>query len=265
LDTAFDLYVCPHCHGRLDSDQEGFSCERCHRRYPLRDGIPDFLVGEALLAAKQIQQMERLMAALARIYETRLWYQTVLDLYAGWRVTTLAELIRLVSDMVAIDRGLVLDVACGPGTYGRRVASAERRVYGIDLSLGMLRQGRRLSAREGRHMHFARAHVEQMPFPDRTFDAVICGGSLHLFPDTGRALREIARTARSGAPLAVVTFMPGPRGLLKYRWAQRRLRERRGFHVFEIPEMAAYLQQAGFTDYAPQTLGSLLVYSARRM
>jgi Isocitrate/isopropylmalate dehydrogenase len=34
--------------------------------------------------------------------------------------------------------GSILDVACGPATYSRRIASPSRNVYGIDISMGLL-------------------------------------------------------------------------------------------------------------------------------
>ena len=69
----------------------------------------------------------------------------------------------------------------GPGTYGRRIASPSKEVFGIDISMGVLRQGAAYLAREGNlNMHFARARVEAIPFEDGLFDAALCCGSLHL-------------------------------------------------------------------------------------
>lgn len=51
------------------------------------------------------------------------------------------ELWRTETNMVALEKGLILDAACGPGTVGRRIASHTRTVYGVDISMGMLRRG----------------------------------------------------------------------------------------------------------------------------
>jgi hypothetical protein len=43
-----DLLVCPACHGEIDPvGEEGLACRGCRRVYPIRDGIPVMIVGEA--------------------------------------------------------------------------------------------------------------------------------------------------------------------------------------------------------------------------
>jgi ubiquinone/menaquinone biosynthesis C-methylase UbiE len=162
-------------------------------------------------------------------------------------------------------QGRVIDIACGPGTYGRRVASPSREVFGIDVSMGMLRQGMAYCTEEGiANMRFARARVEALPFADGIFDAALCCGSLHLFTDTVAALREIARVTRPGAILAVFTFTAGRSGALRFpkfrEWSRRH-----GLHIFELPAMEQYLADSGFADFRPEVFGSVLTFTARRI
>jgi len=175
----------------------------------------------------------RFINRLAPLYESRLWYPVVLKVYGGSASPSLRQLISKVTDKVALTIGRVLDVACGPGTYGRRVASASREVFGIDVSMGMLRQGAVYVKKERiPNMHFARARVEALPFEGRIFDAALCCGSLHLFADTVIALREMARVTKPAAILSVFTFGVGCRGILKYRSVQESSRRNHGLHVF---------------------------------
>ena len=51
------------------------------------------------------------------------------------------------------------------------------------------------------------ASADDLPFPDETFDAAVTSFVLQLVPNRHRALREIRRTLRSGAPLAIVTWL----------------------------------------------------------
>ena len=156
----------------------------------------------------------RFIDTMARIYESPLWYPVVLKLFGGMGSPTLAQLIETVSADVAPVAGRVLDVACGPATFGRRVASVTRDVFGIDVSMGMLRQGARYTAKEHvSNVRFARARVEALPFQSGSFDAVLCCGSLHLFSDTEVALREMARVMKPAAVLSVFTFGAGGGGL----------------------------------------------------
>jgi ubiquinone/menaquinone biosynthesis C-methylase UbiE len=195
---------------------------------------------------------------LAPIYESRLWYSVLLKL-SGAGGSSLASIASFHSETLEGVTGAVLDVACGTATYGRRVASPDRSVYGIDISLGMLRQGMAYVQRDGvPGIHLARARVEALPFENAVFDGVICSGSLHLFPDTVRSLREIARTMKAGAPLTAQTFVAGNAGLIRF------LRRRRGVQVFDVPELQRYLTEAGFEGYQPKLDGPVLTFSARK-
>jgi ubiquinone/menaquinone biosynthesis C-methylase UbiE len=207
----------------------------------------------------------RFIDRMARIYETRLWYPIVLNIYGGFHSPSFAQLISTVSQKVQSTKGRVLDIACGPGTYGRRIASPSREVFGIDVSMGMLRQGTAYVAKEGiPNVHFARARVEALPFEDGLFDAALCCGSLHLFTDTAIALREMARVMRPAAILSVFTFAAGRGGVLKFRRVREWSRRNHGLHVFDLSEMEQYLTASGFEDFQPEMSGSILTFSARK-
>ncbi|HXY15584.1 MAG TPA: methyltransferase domain-containing protein [Terriglobales bacterium] len=259
------LYVCPACKGGLHEEGGTIRCISCSRTYPIMDGIPDFLGEELARSADPVLRRMRFIDRMARIYETKLWYPVVLNLYGGIRSPSLRQLIHKVTEKLQSTTGSILDVACGPGTYGRRVASAKREVYGIDVSMGMLRQGHVHVAQEGIcNMHFARARVEVLPFRECVFDATICCGSLHLFADTVVALREMARVMKPGALLSVFTFDIGDGGILKFSGVRDWSRKRHGLHIFGGSEMEQYLTASGFRDFEPELNGSILTFSARR-
>ncbi|MGA2572431.1 MAG: class I SAM-dependent methyltransferase [Terracidiphilus sp.] len=204
-----------------------------------------------------------LLDFLVSIYESCV-YPVVCNLYGGWRSTSLKQLAHGVSDIVGSHDGLILDVACGPGTYGRRIASRSKTIYGIDASMSMLRRGAYYVERGCiPNMHFARAVVEALPFPAGLFDAAICAGSLNHFSDTVLALREINRTMKAGAPLAVMCFAAGSNGLFKYGSLRERA-EKRGGHIFELSDLERYVAEAGFVDFHPHAYGSILVCSVRK-
>ncbi len=41
-DAIEDMFQCPSCEGDLSRSDTGFECSRCHRDYPIVDGIADF-------------------------------------------------------------------------------------------------------------------------------------------------------------------------------------------------------------------------------
>ena len=164
----------PVCKRPLHRESNVLRCDACVRDYPINEGIPDFL--EELSQSKDpVLRRMRFIDRMAGIYESRLWYPIILNLYGGFHSPSLAQLVRIVSQKVESTKGRVLDVACGPGTFGRRMASPQKQVFGIDVSSGMLRQGAAYIAKEGnRNVHFARARVEALPFEDGFFDAAVC-------------------------------------------------------------------------------------------
>jgi len=275
-DLGLGVYACPSCQGDLTPVAAGLRCAGrqvrppaaagpCQLTYPLVDGIPDFILGDSAQSPNILLRHVGRMDRLARVYESRWWYPLALTVYSGWRKTSLRELVRLVGEMVRTDGRLILDVACGPGTLGRRIVSPAQEVYGVDISLGMLQFGQSYARRDRlSNVHFARAQVEALPFRPATFDAAICGGALHLFPDTVAALRQIARTMQPGAPLAVTTFVAGDGGVLQFRRVREHIHAEHRMRIFELPELQGYLAEAGFTGFAPQVFGSFVVFRAVR-
>ena len=249
----------------MRQEERELRCPTCSQAYPIREGIPDFILEELSHSADPVLRRMRFIDRMARIYETRLWYPIVLNLYGGFHSPSLAQLVSTVTQKVQSTEGRVLDIACGPGTFGRRIASPSKEVFGIDVSMGMLRQGAAYITKEGTpNVHFARARVEALPFEDGIFDAALCCGSLHLFAGTVVALCEMARVVKPGGILSVFTFGAGRSGILKLRRVREWSLSHHGLHVFDLPEMEQHLTASGFKDFQPEISGSILTFSARK-
>jgi len=258
LKDALSVYACPKCKGPLAIASQNFHCSLCGLTYPVRDDLPDF-IREDLSHSKNFSlRHSTWFDWLAPIYETNLWYPVVMRLAGVKGVSSLPQLLTTVEEMTGTVSGDVLDVACGPGTFGRRIAAHSRTVYGVDISFGMLKQGRTYAQREHvANMQFARASVEALPFPDETFAGALCCGSLHLFEDTLLALREIARTLKPGASLSGFTFTS-----TNTRFSRFALRH--GARIFEVDRLGGLLGEGGFEEYRSRTFGSALLFSARK-
>jgi demethylmenaquinone methyltransferase / 2-methoxy-6-polyprenyl-1,4-benzoquinol methylase len=96
----------------------------------------------------------------------------------------------------------VLDVGAGTGVSTAELARSGAYAVGSDLSLGMLRSGRR--TRPG--VPLLAGDALALPFPDATFDAVTISFALRNVVDSTAALRELARVTRPGARLVVCEF-----------------------------------------------------------
>lgn len=100
----------------------------------------------------------------------------------------------------------VLDVACGTGIVARTAAdlvATEGKVVGLDLNEAMLAVAHRVRP----DIEWRQGDASALPFPDGSFDAVLCQMALMFFPDRARALQEMTRVLRPGGTVAVL--VPG--------------------------------------------------------
>src|SRR5207244_1842091 len=139
----------------------------------------------------------------------------------------------------------VLDVGCGTGTLAieaaRRVGSAGR-VVGIDPASAQIARARVKAARRNIPIDFQMGVIEQLAFPDQTFDVVFSTLMMHHLPDSlkRQGLAEIARVLKPGGRLVIADFT--------------RKKERQGraarFHAggSSVQDLAAMVSDAGFSE-----------------
>jgi len=98
------------------------------------------------------------------------------------------------------DARSILDAGCGEGFAMREVAAQQQAaVVGLDASAGALRIAQALNPHQG----FASGDVLALPFPDRSFDAVVCMEVLEHLPDPAQGLAELQRVSRRWLLLSV--------------------------------------------------------------
>jgi ubiquinone/menaquinone biosynthesis C-methylase UbiE len=98
----------------------------------------------------------------------------------------------------------ILDLACGPGTLSYPIAQAVSpggEVVGIDLAPGMIELAQR-DAPPGLPLKFELMDMENLRFPDHSFDAGVSGHGFQFVPDLRRALAETRRVLKPGARMA---------------------------------------------------------------
>ena len=94
----------------------------------------------------------------------------------------------------------VLEVGCGTGVIAEELARfSPARVVGLDLDTAMLAFARR----QGDGVAYVQGDAHALPFPDGSFDAVVCHYLLLWLADPAQGVREMARvTCPSGCVLA---------------------------------------------------------------
>jgi demethylmenaquinone methyltransferase/2-methoxy-6-polyprenyl-1,4-benzoquinol methylase len=152
-----------------------------------------------------------------------------------WRRSTIAAL--------ALPPGsLLLDLACGTGDLSRLALHSDYRVIGADLSAGMLAANRT-------GVPLLQADCSQLPFPDGSFDGLVCGYALRNFADLAGALAETARVIRPGGRIALLE-VDAPRSAFL----------RAGYGVWfkkVVPRLGAALSDREAYDYLPRSVAYL--------
>jgi len=166
----------------------------------------------------------------------------------------------------------VLDLACGPGNLTARVAPlvlAGGEVIGVDLAAGMIDRARRRGIQGAT---FEVMDIEQLAFPDTSFDAAICGHGLQFVPDLAQTLREARRVLRPGGRFAASVPVGSPsRGLAALDGvvdrhlppAPRPPDQEVTRHVVSDPQaLEAAARDAGFASAQVETIEETVVWQS---
>jgi ubiquinone/menaquinone biosynthesis C-methylase UbiE len=99
--------------------------------------------------------------------------------------------------------GRVLEVAVGTG---RNLAHYDDQVtvVGVDLSPEMLALAHEYAAELGRDADLREGDAAHLPFPDASFDTVVCALALCSIPDPQRAIAEMRRVLVPGGQLLLL-------------------------------------------------------------
>jgi ubiquinone/menaquinone biosynthesis C-methylase UbiE len=110
-----------------------------------------------------------------------------------------ADAARVVKD----DR--VLDVACGTGILAREMlkrVGTGGRVVGVDAVPGMIEVAQQIVPA----VEWRQGKAESLPFPDGSFDAVVCQFGLMFFTDRAQAIGQMLRVLSSRGRFAVAVW-----------------------------------------------------------
>lgn len=114
------------------------------------------------------------------------WYQDYLELLAKrWKLQGTRD---------------ILDVGCGAGHWGQRLATLvdDPAVTGVDHEAGFLELARERAQGRPGAFTYVEGHAESLPFDDDSFDLVTCQTVLIHVGDAEAVLREMIRVARPG-------------------------------------------------------------------
>jgi ubiquinone/menaquinone biosynthesis C-methylase UbiE len=200
--------------------------------------------------------------AVPRIY-ARWWRPTLGRLFKGVVGPSMADEHRIARLLLALSPGdAVLDVACGTGSFCRdfgRTVGPTGLVVGIDVSETMLTQA--VSESTLGKIAYVRGDAQELPFLDKSFDAVCCFAAFHLFADPMRALDHMTEVLTPGGRIAI--FTTARHRTAPLRTAESLLAMRSGARLFEERELVEALEARGFEDVRQRLAGVTQFVGAR--
>jgi len=172
-------------------------------------------------------------------YDLLSWFHDIFSFRGQWRKLRQRTII-----LARIQPGeQVLDVGCGTGTLTLEVARIighTGRVVGIDPGTEQIARAQSKAPRSHAPIEFQVGLIEQIPFPEQTFDVVLSTLMMHHLPIglKRQGLLEIARVLKPRGRLVIADF--------------KHKRERQGssahFHAggSNMHELVTLITEAGF-------------------
>jgi ubiquinone/menaquinone biosynthesis C-methylase UbiE len=183
------------------------------------------------------------------------------EAYERYLASAFSPWARALTDLAEVREGdRVLDVACGTGIVARHAAEkagTRGTVVGLDINEEMLNVARTVSSGIHPAIDWRRGNAAEIPFPDQTFDAVLCEQGIQFFSDPARALAEMRRVMAPSARVAVSVCRPiehSPAYVVLAGLLDRFVSPEAGavmrspFCAWRIDELRALFRNAGFED-----------------
>ncbi len=234
------LLHCVDCGGELALAETEASCTACGGAYPVENGIPVLVWGNADHARRQAAHFDEKEDAefeTTRPHGTARLYEWLIEEKFRRSVRGIRELVR---------GSTALSVCGGSGMDAELLARAGARVVSADISLGAARRARERARRYGFEITSVVADAESLPFVDCAFDLVYVHDGLHHLEHPEAGLAEMTRVARKVVSIteparAAVTALAVRLGLALER-------EEAGNPVarLDLDEVAAALRGHGF-------------------
>ena len=185
-----------------------------------------------------------------------------LDVYAAFTATTVPEFHYAREALGELDGKMLLDAGCGPGESSIYLANQGAQVTAVDISSGMIKVGRDLANKfkvpEDR-LRFIQTPVEQLQFPDNSFDLVFGSNVIHHC-NIDLASQELARVLKPGGRAVFVDPLGYNPIINKYRKMAFKVRtpDEHPLVYKDFDTIGRHFQSIHYKEFQLTTLGIFL-------
>ena len=196
------VIVCPYDRSHLKKCDGYYECVTCSKRYPLLDGIINFLAHDESfpnlsyeIPWHQVPELNTPNKLLSKIRKLPIYPRLLLT--SDHFSFTLERWV-----YHAMQRSkAVLDIGCREGTNLQYGSYADICV-GIDVDLEAVRYAYVMSAHNA---HTLLASGTRLPFTDKSFDLIVCIDVIEHILEYAEVFKEMARVSKHNAQLIIST------------------------------------------------------------
>jgi SAM-dependent methyltransferase len=241
--------VCPACLDELQSGPDVWCCPACGASYRCLRGISDLRTGEDAYLPNADDwafalQLDEAFDSLDFRGLLDLYYSLSPEVTSDQKARQVAHILGAPGRAAAwvealgpdVPPGAWLDLGCGSGSFLAATGSGDRDLIGVDVAMRWLLVARKRLDEDGlSRIRLICANAERLPFPDRSFAAVIAGDVIEHVADQPATLVESHRVLVPGGRFFAATpnrlsLAPEPHvgvwgvGFLPRRWMPRYVR-----------------------------------------
>lgn len=262
--STLEILRCVRCEqGSLEPEDEvatakmtfgPVKCRSCGARYPVGEGLIDFVGGERAVPKGLQGKLEA--AWFARSYEKYVRPSLELAFTRGGFDRDSEYLVY--RSLLGRPNGPVVDLGCGTGLFTRRLATEGlgQSIIGFDVSKPMIEEAIAQAREASADVDFIRAEAPQLPFQDASVGAVLQVGSFHLIADLERTLREVVRVLKPKGVYVGSGFVLPPYTRAAYSAL--------GFHARSEDELRRSCEASGLQRFERVRTPPMLIFKAER-
>jgi 2-polyprenyl-3-methyl-5-hydroxy-6-metoxy-1,4-benzoquinol methylase len=201
--------------------KDDFLCTEAGVCYPVINGIPRFVELDNYANAFGLQ-----WKSFAKIQ---------LDSYNGCSISK-DRLVRCLGKPLSeIKNKSILEVGCGAGRFTEHLVNSGALVHSVDLSVAVEVNKDNIGDRP--NYKIAQADVYHLPFPENSFDIVLCLGVIQHTPSPEKTIMELWKMVKPGGTLIIdhysFDWMYVMKPILLYRFFLKRMNPLKAKKVVE--------------------------------